>query len=228
MFDASSPPDPWSWAPRVLPAPAVAWRQPPGSQRRHTPWYIFYEPVHSHPAIVGLMAEQTLHGHFSAFSWGEAYDGAEPYVVALFFAVFGQSVWVLEAVPIVLAATAAVLTWRIARRLVDDAALGVLAGAAVRVVPQASVSNSTVELASGASPWSADWACPLWRCASGGRRATLRVGLHGLAFWPASAGGLLQRSSTTCSRQPGSCCRASDAAPKSSACVDGAVASSRR
>lgn len=108
-------------------------------------WYVFHQPVSSDVAIVGLMASQILHGHFSAFYWGQAYGGAEPYLVAPIFTIFGASAWTLDAVPILLSAGAAILTWRIARRLVSDPALAVLAGATVWVVPQAAVWNSTME-----------------------------------------------------------------------------------
>jgi uncharacterized membrane protein len=66
--------------------------------------------------------------------------------VVPFFAIFGPSTWALEVVPSILAAAAGLVTWRIARRLVNDAAMAALAGAVVWVVPQTQVFNSTVEL----------------------------------------------------------------------------------
>ena len=59
-------------------------------------WYLTHQPTNSDVAIVGLMARQILHGHFSAFYWGQTYGGVEPYLVAVMFAVFGQSTIVLE------------------------------------------------------------------------------------------------------------------------------------
>lgn len=109
-------------------------------------WYLFHQPVNSDEAVVGLMAMQILHGHFSAFYWGQVYGGGEPYLVAVLFGIFGTSVWALKAVSIVLSAVAAVISWRITRRLVSDLALAILAGALVWAAPEAAVWNSTIEL----------------------------------------------------------------------------------
>jgi hypothetical protein len=108
-------------------------------------WYLFHVPTNSDEAIVGLMAHDILHGHFSAFYWGQPYGGAEPYVVAALFAVFGQSVYVLALASVVLSAVAAVLTWRIVLRLVTVRPLALLAGALVWVGPDTAVVNSTRE-----------------------------------------------------------------------------------
>jgi hypothetical protein len=59
------------------------------------------------------------------------YGGGEAYVVAGAFAIFGSSIWVLEGTAVVLSMAAAVLTWRIILRLVQDPALAALAGALV-------------------------------------------------------------------------------------------------
>jgi hypothetical protein len=108
-------------------------------------WYLFHVPVNSDEAIVGLMAQEILHGHFSAFYWGQPYGGGEPYVVAAMFAAFGQSAFVLGLTAVVLSAGAAILTWRIVRRLVTVPALALLAGALVWVGPDAALQNSTRE-----------------------------------------------------------------------------------
>lgn len=108
-------------------------------------WYLFHIPMNSDEAIVGFMANNALHGHFSAFYWGQAYGGAEPYVVAILFAVFGHSAFVLGLTSVVLSALASVLTWRAARRLVRSPELALLTGALVWVVPDAAVANSTRE-----------------------------------------------------------------------------------
>lgn len=52
-------------------------------------------------------------------------------MVAGAFAIFGSSIWVLEGTAVVLSMAAAVLTWRIILRLVQDPALAALAGALV-------------------------------------------------------------------------------------------------
>ncbi len=108
-------------------------------------WYLFHVPVNSDEAIVGLMARGILHGHFVAFYWGQPYGGGEPYVVAALFAVFGQSAFVLGLAPVLLSAVSAVLTWRVARRLVAARSLAVLAGALAWVGPDVFASTSTFE-----------------------------------------------------------------------------------
>jgi hypothetical protein len=108
-------------------------------------WYLFHVPTNSDEAIVGLMANDILHGHFSAFYWGQAYGGGEAYVVAGMFAIFGHSAVVLGLSAVVLSATAAILTWRAARRLVSSPGLAALTGALVWLVPDAAISNSTRE-----------------------------------------------------------------------------------
>lgn len=109
-------------------------------------WYLFHRPLNSDEAVVGLMAEQILHGHFSAFYWGQVYGGGEPYLVALLFAVFGSSWVALELTPALLSVTAALVTVLIARHLTDDRRAASLAGAVVWAAPLTAVSNSTIEL----------------------------------------------------------------------------------
>jgi hypothetical protein len=108
-------------------------------------WYVFHTPLSSDEAVSGLMARAMLHGHFTAFYWGQSYGGsAEPFVIAVFFAVFGQSTIVMEFTELLLAAGAVFLTWRIARRLVSDPWLAAMAAAIIWIAPQSWVANSTV------------------------------------------------------------------------------------
>ena len=108
-------------------------------------WLLFHRPVSSDEAVVGLMAQQILHGHFSAFYWGQNYGAVEPYVVAGAFAVFGKNTFVLTSVAGCLYALAGVLTWRVARRLVDSRPLAALAGALVWAAPAAAIADSMTE-----------------------------------------------------------------------------------
>jgi hypothetical protein len=108
-------------------------------------WYLFHVPVNSDEAIVGLMAQGILHGHFSAFYWGQPYGGAEPYVVAPLFAIFGESARVLACTPVLLWAISSVLVARVVRRLVATPGLALLAGALVWVGPTVALLNSTLE-----------------------------------------------------------------------------------
>jgi 4-amino-4-deoxy-L-arabinose transferase-like glycosyltransferase len=108
-------------------------------------WYLFHRPISSDEAIAGLMARDILHGHFYAFYWGQVYGGVEPYLTAAGFGVFGHSSWVLRAVPVLLSLAAALLAWRVTRRLVGDPVVALLAGAVVWAAPDSAVSNSFIE-----------------------------------------------------------------------------------
>ena len=70
-------------------------------------WLLGHAGLNSDEAVVGLNALQIRHGHFSAFVWSQTYGGVEPYVVALMFAAFGSSPFVLNATPVLLAVVAA-------------------------------------------------------------------------------------------------------------------------
>ncbi|MCU1489520.1 MAG: hypothetical protein JWM85_925 [Acidimicrobiaceae bacterium] len=107
-------------------------------------WAIGRAPLISDEAVVGLMAQQILHGHFSAFYWGQPYGGGEPYVVALVFAIAGQSTFTLELTPVLLDVVAVVLTWRIGRRLFTPS-VGVAAAALFWIWPEAYLTESTFE-----------------------------------------------------------------------------------
>jgi hypothetical protein len=107
-------------------------------------WYVFHRPLNSDEAIVGLMAREVLHGHFSAFYWGQVYGGSlEPILTAPFVAPFGASTITLGVIEVALSAGAAILTWRVARRLVRDAWVAAAVGAVLWIAPQTAVSNAT-------------------------------------------------------------------------------------
>jgi hypothetical protein len=80
-------------------------------------WILGNQPITGDEATPGLMAHQILRGHPSAFYWGQDYGSGEPYVVALLFAVAGQSSFTLNLTPALLAVAAAVAVWRIGLRL---------------------------------------------------------------------------------------------------------------
>ena len=72
----------------------------------------------SDEAIVGLMARQFASGHYNAFYWGQAYGGTiEVALAAIGFKLFGASAVVLKTVPMLLSAVAAILVWRVGRRV---------------------------------------------------------------------------------------------------------------
>lgn len=69
-------------------------------------WLLGNAPMNSDEATAGLVAHQIAHGHTYAFYWGQSCGGVEPYVLALTFLVFGQSPFVLNATPALLALVA--------------------------------------------------------------------------------------------------------------------------
>jgi hypothetical protein len=97
--------------------------------------------VDSDEAVVGLMARGFHHGDWRAFYWGQHYGGtAETALVSL----FGASTAALKLVPAALSGMAAVLTWRVGRRVVDEQ-LARAAGLLCWVGPGAYVWWSTKE-----------------------------------------------------------------------------------
>jgi 4-amino-4-deoxy-L-arabinose transferase-like glycosyltransferase len=107
-------------------------------------WILGRSAVSSDEAVVGHMADQILRGHFFAFYWGQYYGGGEPYVVAALFALFGRSRFVLGLALVLLDAAAALLVWRLGRRLFG-ARVGVLAALVFWIWPEVYVYQSTVE-----------------------------------------------------------------------------------
>jgi hypothetical protein len=72
----------------------------------------------SDEAVVGLMARHFGQGHFRAFFWGQNYGGTiETVLTAALFRIVGTSTLALKIVPLALNGLAAVLVWRIGRRL---------------------------------------------------------------------------------------------------------------
>ncbi len=109
-------------------------------------WWVFHQSSSADEDIVGVVAQAGLHGHFQAFLGGQPYGGtAEPYLIALAFVVFGQTAVVIELVASALAAVAAVLVWRIVRRLEPDPRLAWLAAALAWCGPAVTLHDSMTE-----------------------------------------------------------------------------------
>jgi len=99
-------------------------------------WFVFHTPSNADEDVVGILAQNALHGHFQAFYGGQAYGGtAEPDLIAVAFAVFGPSIVVGRLVLVVLDAVAAVLVWRITLRLVAVRSVALLAAALAWCAP---------------------------------------------------------------------------------------------
>lgn len=99
----------------------------------------------SDEAVVGLMARHVLHGQFSTFFWGSEYGGTiESVLTAPIFFVFGTGWLALRIVPILLSGLAALVVWRIGRRLYGEPAASV-AGAILWVWPPFLVAHLTLQ-----------------------------------------------------------------------------------
>lgn len=111
-------------------------------------WWVFHTRLTGDQAIAGLMGREIRHGHLYTFYWGQAYGGAEPYVVAVVTLVGRTSGTVLNLVPTLLAALSAVLVWRVGRRIVPTGmeVVAGAAGAAVWLGPQVLTMTSSQEL----------------------------------------------------------------------------------
>ena len=97
----------------------------------------------SDEAVVGLMARHVLQGQFSTFFWGSGYGGTiESVLTAPIFFAFGSSWLALRIVPILLSGLAALVVWRIGRRLYGEPAASV-AGAILWIWPPFLVAHLT-------------------------------------------------------------------------------------
>ncbi len=105
-------------------------------------WWLTNKPFNSDAAVVGLMAQANLHGHVTAFFWGQDYGAIEPFLVAVTVGIFGSNGFSLVVVPALLMAATALVAWRVARRLVEDRWLAAMAGALVWVVPTLGRTNT--------------------------------------------------------------------------------------
>jgi uncharacterized SAM-binding protein YcdF (DUF218 family) len=75
-------------------------------------------------ALVGIQAQQILHGDFPIYFYGIPYFGSlEAYLVSILFAIFGSSVWALRAVATILSLVLVCLTWWLASLLAETARL---------------------------------------------------------------------------------------------------------
>src|SRR4051812_16468112 len=82
----------------------------------------------SDEAVNGLMAMHAQHGELTTFLWGQPYGGSQEslFTVPLFW-LFGPSWFLLRIVPMLFAAAAAVLVWRVGRRTIGHRAAWVAA-----------------------------------------------------------------------------------------------------
>lgn len=82
-------------------------------------WVLAHITLNSDEAMVGLMANAVLRGHFMTFYWGQPYGGVEPYVSSALFALFGHSAYVLTLTATLLTAGSAVAVYFLGKELFD-------------------------------------------------------------------------------------------------------------
>jgi hypothetical protein len=93
--------------------------------------------------VWGTMARRVQHGHFSTFMWHQTYGGTQEIILsAPFVALLGASPFAIRIVPIALWGVAALLVWRIGRRLIGEPAAR-LAGVLFWIWPSYYVWKST-------------------------------------------------------------------------------------
>jgi hypothetical protein len=109
-------------------------------------WLLAHLPLFGDEAVVGLMGRGILHGHLTAFYWGQHYGGAEPYVVAAVLGPFNDGPIGLNATAAILAAAAAVLMYGVLRASAVTRRLAALGAAMVWVWPYAATWNSVREI----------------------------------------------------------------------------------
>jgi hypothetical protein len=74
----------------------------------------------SDEAVGGLMAKDVLHGHLTAFMWGQGYGGPlETWLAAPVVGLFGPTWLGLRMIPILLTAATSVVVWRVGLRTIS-------------------------------------------------------------------------------------------------------------
>jgi 4-amino-4-deoxy-L-arabinose transferase-like glycosyltransferase len=104
-------------------------------------------PFNSDEAIVALMARHILQGARPIFFYGQAYMGSlDAYLVALFFWVFGQSVWVIRIVQSLLFCGTIYTTYKLGKNVFKSNSAGLIAGSLVAIPTVNTTLYTTVSL----------------------------------------------------------------------------------
>jgi 4-amino-4-deoxy-L-arabinose transferase-like glycosyltransferase len=111
-------------------------------------------PFNSDEAVVALMARHILMGERPIFFYGQAYMGSlDAFLVALGFLLFGQQVWVIRLVQMVLYLAILLLTILIGKEAFGSYSSGILA-AVLLAIPTVNVTlYTTATLAGTARRW---------------------------------------------------------------------------
>lgn len=104
--------------------------------------YMLAPPLDSDVAVVGLMGMHVLDGEFSPLFWGQHYGGSlESFLAAGLFAIFGVSIYTLDAAPALISLVQLVLLYLLGRDLFSRRA-GLLAAGLAALGPFLLVANS--------------------------------------------------------------------------------------
>ena len=104
--------------------------------------YMLAPPLDSDVAVVGLMGMHVMDGEFSPLFWGQHYGGSlESFLAAGLFAVFGVSIYTLDAAPALISLVQLVLLYLLGRDLFGHRA-GLLAAGLAALGPFLLVANS--------------------------------------------------------------------------------------
>ncbi len=104
-------------------------------------------PFNADEAIVALMARHINQGSFPAFFYGQAYMGSlDAWLVALGFRLFGEQIWVIRLVQILLHLGYLATTWLLVRRFFADAKMAVFTVLVMSIPPVLITTYTTATL----------------------------------------------------------------------------------
>lgn len=104
-------------------------------------------PFNADEAIVALMARHILQGSKPIFFYGQAYMGSlDAYLVAGFFSVFGQQVWVIRLVQTILYLLTIISTYWIGKTIFHSKISGFIAAGLLAIPPVNTTLYTTVSL----------------------------------------------------------------------------------
>ncbi len=101
-------------------------------------WLLGHARPSSDEGVVALEATGILHGQFHAFFWGQNYGGVEPWITAVFFAIFPHNATVLHLEVVSVACASGYVIWRLGKRILGDS---LVAGAVVALAMVFPTSN---------------------------------------------------------------------------------------
>ena len=110
-----------------------------GIQIIYRVWLLGHARPSSDEGVVALEATGILHGEFHAFFWGQNYGGVEPWITALFFAIFPHNATVLHLETVSVACASGYVIWRLGKRILGDSLVAGAVVALAMVFPTANI-----------------------------------------------------------------------------------------